>query len=328
MAFAICGAAVSLVVAICGGAAGDGCAMIGGGFTDGFVKAFTPTYDREIASTAAMPMPIGLSFRASQNCGSSSASADLGGVIGTFGAGMTFGVANAGFSTGGGLTGGSATAFFSSRVLATFGGTTGAGFSGSLTVSCLFCCIGAAVASFGRASSGLGTLSGAGGFKIGTGTGGSIARFDSTFTSGTTGTTGSIARFDSTLTSDITGTTGSVARFDSTLASDTTGTGSFGEAGGICVGGDDGSTASTGVGKGVTGTGGGTGFVTAGLGAGVDTVGGFQGRTAAGVRSTGAVGGVASGETVELPGRAVNPADECPGTRGTMPSAFKISRNT
>src|SRR5882724_1116216 len=282
MAFAICGAAVSLVVAICGGAAGDGCAMIGGGFTDGFVKAFTPTYDREIASTAAMPMPIGLSFRASQNCGSSSASADLGGVIGTFGAGMTFGVANAGFSTGGGLTGGSATAFFSSRVLATFGGTTGAGFSGSLTVSCLFCCIGAAVASFGRASSGLGTLSGAGGFKIGTGTGGSIARFDSTFTSdtagtagsiarfdstlasGTTGTTGSIARFDSTLTSDITGTTGSVARFDSTLASDTTGTGSFGEAGGICVGGDDGSTASTGVGKGVTGTGGGTGFVTAG----------------------------------------------------------------
>src|SRR5882724_9749052 len=310
MAFAICGAAVSLVVAICGGAAGDGCAMIGGGFTDGFVKAFTPTYDREIASTAAMPMPIGLSFRASQNCGSSSASADLRGVIGTFGAGMTFGVANAGFSTGGGLTGGFATAFFSSRVLATFGDTTGAGFSGSLTVSCLFCCIGAAVASFGRASAGLGTLSGAGGFKIGTGTGGSIARFDST------------------LTSDITGTTGSVARFDSTLASDTTGTGSFGEAGGICVGGDDGSIASTGIGRGATGTAGGTGFVTAGLGAGVDTVGGFQGRTAAGVRSTGAVGGVASGETVELPGRAVNPADECPGTRGTMPSAFKISRNT
>ena len=50
-------------------------------------------------------------------------------------------------------------------------------------------------------------------------------------------------------------------------------------------------------------------------GAGVDTVGGFQERTAAGVRSTGAVGGVASGETVELPGRSVNPAEGWPGIR-------------
>ena len=56
------------------------------------------------------------------------------------------------------------------------------------------------------------------------------------------------------------------------------------------------------------GTTGGTGLAMSG--AGVETVGGFQERTAAGVRSTGAVGGVATGETVELPGRAVNPADE------------------
>jgi hypothetical protein len=58
------------------------------------------------------------------------------------------------------------------------------------------------------------------------------------------------------------------------------------------------------------GTTGGTGLAMSGVGAGVETVGGFQERTAAGVRSTGAVGGVATGETVELPGRAVNPADE------------------
>src|SRR5437773_18086 len=259
---------------------------------------------------------------------------------------MTFGVTNPGSSTGTGLTGGFATAFFSSRVLVTFGGTTGAGFSGSLTVFCLSCCFGAAVASFGRASAGFGTITVAGGIKTGTGTGGSIVRFDSTLTSGTAGTAGSIVRFNSTLASgttgaagsitrfestlisDTIGTAGSIARFDSTLASDTAGTGSFGEAGGICVGGDDGSIASTGIGRGATGTAGGTDFATAGIGAGVDTVGGFQGRTAAGVRSTGAAGGVASGETVELPGRAVNPAEECPGTRGTMPSAFKISRNT
>src|SRR4029077_1814992 len=50
--------------------------------------------------------------------------------------------------------------------------------------------------------------------------------------------------------------------------------------------------------------------------------------TAGGVLWTGAVGGGASGETVELPGRSVNPAEECPGTRGTMPSASRISRNT
>ena len=59
MTVTIFGAAVSFVFAI-------GCAMILGGFTDGFVKAFTPTYDREIASRAAMPIPIGLSFRAPQ----------------------------------------------------------------------------------------------------------------------------------------------------------------------------------------------------------------------------------------------------------------------
>src|SRR5207248_9334424 len=90
-----------------------------------------------------------------------------------------------------------------------------------------------------------------------------------------------------------------------------------GETAGTCAGGD-------GVGGGVTGTGGGTGLATTGTGAGVDTVGGFQGRGVAGVRSAGA----ASGETVELPGRWVNPSEECPGTRGTMPSAFRISRNT
>jgi hypothetical protein len=57
-----------VAVTICGGAAArDGCAMIVGDFTDGFVKAFTPTYDSEIASRAAMPIPIGLSFRARAN---------------------------------------------------------------------------------------------------------------------------------------------------------------------------------------------------------------------------------------------------------------------
>src|SRR4029077_20238816 len=61
---------------------------------------------------------------------------------------------------------------------------------------------------------------------------------------------------------------------------------------------------------------------------GVDGGAGPQERAVEGVRSTAAVGGVASGETVELPGRSVNPAEECPGTRGTMPSAFRISRNT
>jgi hypothetical protein len=91
---------------------------IGGGFICGFVKAFTPTYDMEIASKAAMPIPIGLSFRAFQTCGSSSTSADLRAVIGISGAGMTFGVTSAGFSTGGGLTAGFTTTF-SSRVLAT-----------------------------------------------------------------------------------------------------------------------------------------------------------------------------------------------------------------
>jgi hypothetical protein len=195
-----CGPAVSLVVGICCGTTGDGCTTIVRGLTDGFVKAFTPTYDREIASTAAMPMPIGLSFRAFQTCGSPSVSARLSGVTGNFGAGKTFGVSNTGFSTGGGLTGGFATAFFSSRALATFGGTTGAGFSGSLPVSCLLCCIGAAGACFGRASTGLGTTSGAGGFKTGTGAGGSTARLDSTLASGAAGTGGSIDRLDSTFT--------------------------------------------------------------------------------------------------------------------------------
>ena len=268
-------------------------------------------------------------------------SSGLRGVIGTCAAGMTFGVTSAGFSTGGGLTDGFATAFFSSRVLATFGDTTGAGFSGSLTVFCLSCCIGAAAASFGRTSAGLSTISGAGGFfETGMGTAGSIARFDSTLASDTAGTGGSIARFDSTLTSDTAGTAGSIARLDSTLASDTAGTGSFGEAGGICVGGDDGSIASTGIGRGATGTAGGTGFATAGFGAGVDTLGGLHGRAGVACWSGGVNGAVAirvgvfrasggvgsSGEIVELPGRAVNPAVGCPGTRGTMPSALKISR--
>src|SRR5262249_16320371 len=89
-----------------------------------------------------------------------------------------------------------------------------------------------------------------------------------------------------------------------------------------------GGTTSAGTNGGVTGTAVGTDFATAGAGAGVDTVGGFQERTAAGGRSTGAVGGIPSGEEGEVPGRAVNPADGWPATRGTMPSAFKISRNT
>jgi hypothetical protein len=135
-----------------------------------------------------------------------------------------------------------------------------------------------------------------------------MVRFDSTLVSDTRGTGGSMVRFNSTLVSDTGGTGGSMARFDSTLVWDTRGTGSFGGAGGICVGGDDGSMASTGVGKGVKGTDGATGLATAGVG--VDTVGGFQERTAAGVRSTGAVGGVARGDTVELPGRVVNPAEK------------------
>jgi len=116
---AICGPAVSFVFAIGCGEAGDGCATIGGGFICGFVKAFTPTYDREIASKAAMPIPIGLSFRAFQTCGSSSTSADLRAVVGISGAAMTFGVTSAGFSKGGGLTAGFTTGFFSSCVLAT-----------------------------------------------------------------------------------------------------------------------------------------------------------------------------------------------------------------
>ena len=62
-------------------------------------------------------------------------------------------------------------------------------------------------------------------------------------------------------------------------------------------------------GGGVTGRVGGTGFATTGVGVGVETVGAFQALTAAGVRSTGAAGGVARGETVELPGRVVNPAE-------------------
>src|SRR5437667_11950539 len=37
---------------------------------------------------------------------------------------------------------------------------------------------------------------------------------------------------------------------------------------------------------------------------------------------------VAGGETVELSGRSVNPAEGCPGTRLTMPCAFKTSRKT
>ncbi|PYJ13357.1 MAG: hypothetical protein DME94_10940, partial [Verrucomicrobia bacterium] len=220
-------------------------------------------------------------------------------------------------------------------------------------------CIGAAGATFGRASAGLDTISGAAGFETGTGAGFSIARFDSTLISdakgtfGKTGGTRSAGRAGgvtgiagatgisfgraSTGLGTISGagafeigvvTGGSVARFDSTLTSDTASTGSLGEAGGTCAGGDDGGIASIGVGRNVTGTGGGTGFATAGNGAGVDTVGGFQGRDLEGVRSTGADGGVASGETVELPGRSVNPAEPCPGTRGTMPSAFKTSRNT
>src|SRR5438093_8624000 len=150
-------------------------------------KTVRATNDREIASRAAMPIPIGLSFRASQTCGFSSTSADLGRVAGTCGAGMTFGVTKAGFSTGGGLTGGFATAFFSSRVFATFGDTTAAGFSGSLTVFAGSCRIGVGGTSFGQASAGVDTISGAGGFETGTGTGASIARFDSTFTSATTG---------------------------------------------------------------------------------------------------------------------------------------------
>lgn len=60
----------------------------------------------------------------------------------------------------------------------------------------------------------------------------------------------------------------------------------------------------------MTRTVGGTGFVTTGAGVGVDTAGGFQARTVAGVRSTGALGGVARGDTVELPGRVVNPAEK------------------
>src|SRR5437868_12915107 len=93
-------------------------------------KTVRATNDREIASTAAMPIPIGLSFRASQTCGCSSTSADLDGVTGTSGGGITFGVTKADFSTGGGLTGAFATVFFSSRVFATFGDTRAAGFSG------------------------------------------------------------------------------------------------------------------------------------------------------------------------------------------------------
>jgi hypothetical protein len=206
--------------AVTGTAGGRSFATAG---ADGFVKAFTPTYDREIASRAAMPIPIGLSFRASQNCRSSSTPADFRAVIGTFGSGMTFGVTTAGFSTGGGLTGAFAMVFSSSRVFATFGGTTGAGFSGSLTVFCLFLSIGAAGTSFGRASAGLSAISGAGGFETGIGAGDSIVRFDST------------------------------------LISDTADTGSFCETGGTCVTGEDGSAASTGVGTGATGTTGSTG---------------------------------------------------------------------
>jgi hypothetical protein len=145
------GSPVSLVAAVGCGAAGDGCAaMTIRGFTR--VTAFTPTYDREIASRAAMPIPTDLSFRPSQNCGCASTSADLRGVTGTFGAGMTFGVTKAGFSTGAGLTAGFAAAFFSSRVLATFGDTTGTGLSGSLTIFCFSSCIGAAGTTFARAS--------------------------------------------------------------------------------------------------------------------------------------------------------------------------------
>jgi len=118
-AAAICGGVVSLLAITSFTESGDGCATIGGGFICGFVKAFTPTYDREIASKAAMPIPIGLSFRAFQTCGSSSTSADLRAVVGISGAGMTFGVTSAGFSTGGGLTAGFTTGFFSSCVLAT-----------------------------------------------------------------------------------------------------------------------------------------------------------------------------------------------------------------
>src|SRR5436853_4140291 len=115
----IVGAAVSLVAAIgCGD--DDGClAMTIRGFTGH--KTVRATNDREIASRAAMPIPIGLSFRASQTCGSSSTSADLGRDTGTSGGGMTFGVTKAGFSTGGGLTGGFATTFSSSRVFSIIG---------------------------------------------------------------------------------------------------------------------------------------------------------------------------------------------------------------
>src|SRR5262249_12418850 len=167
------------------------CDFTSGDFTCGFVvKAFTPTYDREIASSAAMPIPIGLSFRASQTCGFSSTSADLRVVTGTFGSGMTFGITGAGFSTGGRLTGAFATAFFSSRVLATIGDTTAAGFSDSLTAFFVSSCIGAAGATFGRASAGLDTISGAAGLETGTGAGFSIARFDSTLLSEPKGTFG------------------------------------------------------------------------------------------------------------------------------------------
>src|SRR5439155_10777729 len=133
-----------------------------GDFTGGgFVKALTPTYDREIASRAAMPIPIGLSFRASQTCGSSSTSADLRRDTGTSGGGITFGVTTAGFSTGGGLIIDFETAFFPSRVSATFGDATAAGFSGSLTVFAGSCRIGVGGTPFGQASAGLDTISGA-----------------------------------------------------------------------------------------------------------------------------------------------------------------------
>ena len=172
-----------------------------------------------------MPIPIGLSFRASQTCGSLSTSADLGRVAGTFGGGMTLGVTKAGSFTAGGLTGGSAATFFSSRVLAIFGDTTAADFSGSRTVFCFSSCIGVAGATFGRTSTGFDAISGAGAFETVTGAGFSIARFDSTLASTTAGAGGPIARFDSTLTSDIAGTAGSITRFDSTSTSGTTGTG-------------------------------------------------------------------------------------------------------
>jgi hypothetical protein len=63
----IFGAAVSLAAVVVGGADCEGGAISVRNFPDGFVKAFTPTYDREIASRAAMPIPIGLSFRAGAN---------------------------------------------------------------------------------------------------------------------------------------------------------------------------------------------------------------------------------------------------------------------